>query len=96
MDEPKEHIYIERQNKEGKNLKAEKEQSIARYERKSSIREVNKQKWNMGRKLWQLYVSIIPVNMAERNGIKRRALDPDEPNYSSMRGTELTILGQSR
>ena len=25
-------------------------------------------------------VSIIPVNIAKRNGIKWRALDPDEPN----------------
>ena len=29
-------------------------------------------------------VSIIPVNIAKRNGIRWRALDPDEPNYSSV------------
>ena len=40
-------------------------------------------------------VSIIPVNIATRNGIKWRTLDPDEPNYSGVTGTELTILGQT-
>ena len=29
-------------------------------------------------------VSIIPVNIAKRNGIKWRALDPDEPNFSGV------------
>ena len=40
-------------------------------------------------------VSIIPVNIANRNGRKWRALDPDEPNYSGVTGNELTILEQT-
>ena len=39
-------------------------------------------------------VSIIPLSIAKRNGIKWRPLDPDEPNNSSVTGTKLTILGQ--
>ena len=40
-------------------------------------------------------VSIILVSISKRNGIKWIALDPDEPNYSSMTTNELTILGQT-
>ena len=29
------------------------------------------------------------------NGIKWRPLDPDEPNFSGITGTKLTILGQT-
>ena len=40
-------------------------------------------------------VSIMPVNIAKRNGIKWRALNQDEPNYSGVTGTKVTILGQT-
>ena len=40
-------------------------------------------------------VSIIPMNIAKRNGIKWRPVDPDEPNYSGVTGTQRTILGQT-
>ena len=40
-------------------------------------------------------VPIIPVNIAKINGIKWRALNPDEPNYSGVTGTKFTILGQT-
>ena len=40
-------------------------------------------------------VSIIPVNIAKRNGNKWRELDPDEPNYNGVTSTEITILGQT-
>ena len=40
-------------------------------------------------------VSIIPVNIAKRNGIKWITLHRDEPNYSGVTGTDLTILGQT-
>ena len=40
-------------------------------------------------------VSIILINIAKRNGIKLRPLNPDELNYSGVTGTELTILGQT-
>ena len=40
-------------------------------------------------------VSIIPINIAKKNSIKWRPNDPDKPNYSSVNGTQLTILGQT-
>ena len=40
-------------------------------------------------------VSIIPVNIAKKNGIKWRPNDQDEPNYSGITGIQLTILGQT-
>ena len=40
-------------------------------------------------------VSIIPVNIAKRNGIKWRRVNPDEPNYSGITGTQPNILGQT-
>ena len=39
-------------------------------------------------------VSIIPLSIAKSNWIKWRPLDKDEPNNSSVTGTELTTLGQ--
>ena len=40
-------------------------------------------------------VSIIPVNIAKRNGIKKGPVNPDEPNHSGVTGTQLTVLGQT-
>ena len=40
-------------------------------------------------------VSIIPVNIAKKNGIKWWELDADEPNYSGIIGNQLSILGQT-
>ena len=39
-------------------------------------------------------ISIVPVNVAKKNGIKWWALDKDEPNYSGITGNQLNILGQ--
>ena len=40
-------------------------------------------------------VSMIPINIAKRNGIKWRPAEPDEPNCTEVTGTQLTILGQT-
>ena len=41
-------------------------------------------------------VSIVPVNIAKKNGIKLYELDADEPNYSGITGNQLSILGQTK
>ena len=40
-------------------------------------------------------ISIVPVNVAKKNGLKWWALDEDEPNYSGITGSQLNILGQA-
>ena len=39
-------------------------------------------------------IPVCPINLASKNDIKWRKLDPDEPKYSGVTDTELTILGQ--
>ena len=39
--------------------------------------------------------NIMPAKMAARGGLKRRALDPDEPQYKSVTNEQLEIIGQT-
>ena len=40
-------------------------------------------------------MSIIPVNIAKKIGIKWWELDADEPNYSGITRNQLSVLGQT-
>ena len=40
-------------------------------------------------------IPVCSINFARKNGIQWRELNPDEPKYSGVTGTELTILGQA-
>ena len=43
----------------------------------------------------EVFIAVCPINIARKNGIRWRELDPDKPQYSGVTGTEMDIIGQA-